>query len=390
MNGTPPALLVLLLGVALGLALAWLLPRSPSGAAIGRGGSLRRLLGWIDASSSGWLILDRDDRVVHLNPRAQRLLQIDGSRLWQGVVLAQLSQDLALQEAVQLARRQDRAQRLGWASPEGELELLALPADGGWLALLPTSRRSLEAQLAQQERWVSDVAHELKTPLTALLLVGDSLAGRVTPANAVLVQRLQRELLRLQQLVGDLLELSRLENSVPEPRPNPLWFEAPALIEQVWQGLRPIAEQRQVSLAIERPARSGQRAPIAIQADGARVHRALLNLLDNALRYSPEGGCITVSIQPRGRWCLLAVRDQGPGLSNEDLEHLFERFYRGDPSRAKGARTGSGLGLAIVQQIAVSQGGRVQAGNHAGGGAQIELILPMLPRVPPATSGLPG
>ena len=383
-------LLALLLGLALGLGLAWLLRRGRGGAPIGRGAALRRLLGWIDASSSGWVILERDDRVMHLNPRALRLLQVDGSRLWQGVVLSQLSQDRALLEAVQLARRQDRAQRLGWASPEGELELLALPADGGWLALLLTSRRSLEAQLAQQERWVSDVAHELKTPLTALLLVGDSLAGRVTPANAVLVQRLQRELLRLQQLVGDLLELSRLENSVPDARASERWFEAPALVEQVWQGLRPIAEQRQVSLTIEMPERGCPRSPIAIQADGARVHRALLNLLDNALRYSPAGGGITVLIQPRGSWCLLAVRDQGPGLSSEDLEHLFERFYRGDPSRAKGARTGSGLGLAIVQQIAVSQGGRVQAGNHAGGGAQIELILPMLPRVPAATSGLPG
>jgi two-component system, OmpR family, phosphate regulon sensor histidine kinase PhoR len=389
-SGLSAALPVLLLGVAMGLALAWLLPRSSGATQLWRGVSVRRLLGWIDASSSGWMILDRDDRVLHLNPRAQRLLQVDGSRLWQGVVLAQLNPDRVLREAVQLARRQDRSQRLGWESPEGELELLVLPADGGWLALLLTSRRSLEAQLAQQERWVSDVAHELKTPLTALLLVGDSLAARVTPANAVLVQRLQRELLRLQQLVGDLLELSRLENSVPDAPSSQLWFEAPALVEQVWQGLRPIAEQRQISLSIQVQGGSGRRAPIAIQADGARVHRALLNLLDNALRYSPEGGCITVLIQPRGRWCLLAVRDQGPGLSSEDQEHLFERFYRGDPARAKGARTGSGLGLAIVQQIAVSQGGRVQAGNHAGGGAQIELILPMLPRVPAATSGLPG
>lgn len=378
-----PLLVVLALGLALGVGLGWILRRSRGDASLWMGLSLRRLLGWIDASSSGWLILDRADRVVHLNPRAQRLLQIDGGRLWHGVGLARLCQDRALLEAVLQARRLDRAQRLAWSSPEGELELVVLPADGGWLALLLNSRRSFEAQLAQQERWVSDVAHELKTPLTALLLVGDSLAGRVTPANAVLVQRLQRELLRLQQLVGDLLELSRLENAVLAVPSAQQWFEAPALVEQVWQGLRPIAEQRQVRLEMQ-----GQ--PLAIAADPARVHRALLNLLDNALRYSPDGGCITVQIQSRGRWCRLAVRDQGPGLSADDLEHLFERFYRGDPSRAKGVRTGSGLGLAIVQQITVSQGGRVQAGNHAGGGAEIELILPLLPRVPAVTTDLPG
>jgi two-component system phosphate regulon sensor histidine kinase PhoR len=380
----------LLIGLALGLLLAQLVHWRDGRGSL-RGLSLRRLLGWIDSSPSGWLMLDRADRVVHLNLRAQRLLQVDNGRLWQGTPLALLCRDQTLLEAVHLARRQDRSLRLEWVSPEGELELLVMPADGGWLALLLTSRRSLEAQLAQQERWVSDVAHELKTPLTALLLVGESLAARVTPATGVLVERLQRELLRLQQLVGDLLELSRLENSLPDPSASQHWFDAPALVEQVWQGLRPLAERRGVQLVL----RDAQQ-PARIQGDGARVHRALLNLLDNALRYSPEGGTITVQIRPRGRWCVLAVLDQGPGFSPDDLEHVFERFYRGDPSRARGARTGSGLGLAIVQQIVASQGGRVVAGNQghaaagagggAGGGAVVELILPAsppLPRVPP-------
>jgi two-component system phosphate regulon sensor histidine kinase PhoR len=372
----------LLIGLAAGLLLARLVQWRGGRGSV-RGLSLRRLLGWIDGSPSGWLLLDRADRVVHLNQRAQRLLQVDNGRLWQGTALAVLCADQTLLEAVHLARRQDRSLRLEWASPEGELELLVMPADGGWLALLLTSRRSLEAQLAQQERWVSDVAHELKTPLTALLLVGESLAARVTPATGVLVERLQRELLRLQQLVGDLLELSRLENSLPEPSASQHSFDAPALVEQVWQGLRPLAERRGVQLVLRDAQQSAR-----IQGDGARVHRALLNLLDNALRYSPEGGTITVQIRLRGLWCVLAVLDQGPGFSPEDLQHVFERFYRGDPSRARGARTGSGLGLAIVQQIVASQGGRVVAGNRgdAAGGAVVELILPAsppLPRVPP-------
>ncbi len=340
--------------------------------------STRRLLGWIDASPSGWLILDRADRVVHLNLRAQRLLAIDGSRLWHGLPLQQLSPDPGLLEAVELARRQDRPLRRSWESSEGELELQLLPAGGGWLALLLNSRRSLEAQLSQQERWVSDVAHELKTPLTALLLVGESLAQRATEANAVQVERLQRELLRLQQLVADLLELSRLENTLPEAADDPRVFEAADLVDQVWQGLRPLAEQRQIGLKLQCP----PQLPL-VRGDGARVHRALLNLLDNALRYSPDGGCIALTLTARGRWCVLAVRDQGPGFSSGDLRHLFERFYRGDPSRVRDPRTGSGLGLAIVQQIAVSCGGHVQASNHRDGGALVELILPALPRVPP-------
>jgi two-component system phosphate regulon sensor histidine kinase PhoR len=99
-------------------------------------------------------------------------------------------------------------------------------------------------------------------------------------------------------------------------------------------------------------------------------------LIDNALRYSPDGSSIELSIEERDRWCLIAVRDQGPGLSEEDLERMFERFYRGDPARARGPRHGSGLGLAIVRQIALSQGGLVRARNHPEGGAVIELLLP--------------
>ena len=386
---TTAALLFLSLGFGLGLLVARgltpLAPRSRHASQTSwRGLSVRRLLGWIDASPSGWLILDRGDRVVHLNPRAQRLLQLDGGRLWHKLPLGQLSSDQTLLEAVQLARRQDRQQRRNWTSPDGELELLVLPADAGWLTLMLSGRRSLEAQLAQQERWVSDVAHELKTPLTALLLVGESLADRVSGPHAVLVQRLQRELLRLQRLVGDLLELSRLENTLPDAATAQLGFAALELVEQVWQSLRPIAEQRQVQLELE-----ASMPTALIQGDAAQLHRALLNVLDNALRYSPQGGSITVAIEARGRWVVIGVHDQGPGLSSEDQERLFERFYRGDPSRAQAPRTGSGLGLAIVKQITVSHGGHVQAGNHLAGGALVELILPALPRVPAMTTATP-
>lgn len=343
--------------------------------------SLRRVLGWIDASPSGWVILDRADRVVHLNPRGQQLLQIDGGRHGLGLTLAGLCNDAALLEAVQRSRRLDRPQRLEWTSPEGDLDLLVMPTDGGWLALVLSSRRSLEAQLAQQERWVSDVAHELKTPLTALSLVGESLAERASPDNARLIERLQRELRRLQQLVGDLLELSRLENTLPEASAELLDLELSPVLQQVWQTLQPIAAVRGVELAVQIETESPR-----LWADGARLHRALLNLLDNALRYSPDGALITVQVQRRDRWCAISVRDQGPGFTPDDQQHLFERFYRGDPARAKGARTGSGLGLAIVQQIAVAHGGRVVAGNHSGGGGEVSLILPAasgLPRVPP-------
>jgi two-component system phosphate regulon sensor histidine kinase PhoR len=368
-------LLALLLG-GLCFGLGWLLARRPvhrDRLLLG----LRRaqLLRWIDAAPAGWLIVDPADAVHLLNRRAERLLQVPGASLLRLQPLEEICAAAQLRELIHVSRRQDRPQRLEWQVGDQELELVAIPGDQGWVVLHLQSRRSLEAQLEQQERWVSDVAHELKTPLTALLLVGDSLAAEVNSRNAVLVERLLRELRRLQQLVGDLLELSRLENTLPGGggvRREPV--DLVLLLDQVWQGLRPLADQRGIDLQL---LIDPVEAPAVVLGDASRLHRALLNLLDNGVRYSPDGGRLQVRLRPGPRWCLLSVRDSGPGLSEEDLEHLFERFYRGDPSRVRSSQGGSGLGLSIVQRIALTHGGRVQAGNHPDGGALLELLLPV-------------
>ena len=337
--------------------------------------NVRQLLGWMDASPVGWILLDRQGLIRHITPRAERILDVNAGRILYGRGFSDLCRDPDLNSSIAVARRQDRPQRLEWRCGEEELDVLVMPGTEGWIGVLLQSRRSLEAQLVQQERWVSDVAHELKTPLTALLLVGDSLAAQVTDRNVKLVERLQRELVRLQELVGDLLVLSRLENALPGQGQRPGEVQLAPLVEQVWQGLKPLADQRGVGVQVV----LGSSEVVPIQADRSRLHRAVLNLLDNALRYSPDGGQILVEIQGRHGWCELRVRDQGPGLSEEDLEHMFERFYRGDPSRVRSQRTGSGLGLAIVQQIAATLGGRIQASNGPGGGALLELILPCEP-----------
>jgi two-component system phosphate regulon sensor histidine kinase PhoR len=329
-----------------------------------------QLLSWIDSSPVGWVLLAPGGGVEHLNPRAERILGLKAAQHLEGRPLAELCPDPNLLNCVAMARRHERPQRLEWQFNHQDLDVMVVPAIGGWIGVQLHSRRSLEAQLEQQERWVSDVAHELKTPLTALLLVGDSLAAQVTDQNARLVERLQRELLRLQELVNDLLELSRLENTVPGRGLKLAPVELGALVEQVWAGVRPLAEQRGVQLQLQQP------EAITVQADASRLHRALLNLFDNALRHSPDGRPLEVGLSRLGSWCQLSVRDHGPGLSRDDLEHMFERFYRGDPARARGQRTGSGLGLSIVQQIAVTHGGRIQASNHPDGGARMDLLLP--------------
>jgi two-component system, OmpR family, phosphate regulon sensor histidine kinase PhoR len=382
--------LSLLLAVAGGGGAGWWLRGRHLGRGsgrAGRGGRLARrrpapgepwplppqqLRHWLEALPQGWLVLAPDGSIASLNPRAEQLLRLDQTLALLGQPLAALDPGEDMLHLVDLARDKGLPQRGTWLRPGASLELRVLPGSEGWVAVLLEGRNPLQRQLERQEAWVSDVAHELRTPITALMLVGDSLAARVEGPQRLLVERLQKELRRLQELVSDLLDLSRLENT-PVAEANRQGAVDPRdVLGSVWSTLEPLASERQVRLSVS-PGRDQARLAAV---DPARLHQALLNLLDNALRYSPSDSSIEVGLELRDRWCLISVRDHGPGLSANDQKRMFQRFYRGDPSRARAPRVGSGLGLAIVQQIALSQGGLVRASNHSEGGALLELLLP--------------
>lgn len=332
----------------------------------------KQLRGWLEAQPLGWLVLAPDGSIAGLNPRAELLLRLEQGLALLGQPLAHLQPGEDVSHLVDLAREKAIPQRGSWQRDDDRLELRVLPGGEGWVAVLLEGRNPLQNQLERQEAWVSDVAHELRTPITALMLVGESLADRVEGPAQVLVGRLRRELRRLQELVSDLLALSRLENTPVAEAGRLAAIDPRDVLGSVWASLEPLACERDLHLRVQ-PGRDQARLTAV---DPARLHQALLNLLDNALRYSPEGGTIEVEISHRDRWCLISVRDQGPGLSETDLQQLFQRFYRGDPARARTPRVGSGLGLAIVQQIALSQGGMVRARNDPSGGAVLELLLP--------------
>lgn len=338
--------------------------------------SREQLLTWFEVSPQGWLILDPKDRIIFINAKAKRLLLIQKARNPNTII-----QDLLVNETLVVlledVRSQRQAKRVEWDNNGDELEVYAFPDQFNWVAILLQSRRSIEAQLSQQERWVSDVAHELKTPLTALLLVADSLAATATEHNAVLVERLLRELRRMQELVADLLELSRLENVMPGQGFAQECIELPSLINEAWQGIMPLAEEKNIAFEFNREPAS-QEFPVVV-GDRRRLHRALLNLFDNAVRHSPAFGTVFVNLYSNTDWLRVEIKDQGPGLSEEDLQHMFERFYRGDTSRYRHQRGASGLGLAIVQQIVLTHGGLILGDNLPGGGARFEMRLPRHP-----------
>lgn len=343
-----------------------------------------QLLHWLEDSSQGFLVMDRSNRLQHLNGRARRLLAIAKDAEVTNRYLLEVVRCHQLESAVREARSSGGRQRVLWTNstvspsplnPEPirsePLEAVALAGEDGWVAVFVQSRQSLQAQQQLQERWISDVAHELRTPLTALSLVTETLALNPSTKQAVQVERLQRELTRLQQLVSDLLELSRLETAAAQPNTAGMELvEIRDLVSLAWQSLAPLAERRNVELIVE----SSGAHPV--RGERSRLHRALLNLLDNALRYSPDETTIEIHLAREGRWERVEVRDSGAGFSAEDMQHMFDRFYRGDPSRSRVQRVGSGLGLAIVQQIAHAHGGHIRARNHKGGGAEVQLSLP--------------
>ena len=327
---------------------------------------------WISAAPQGWLVLDGANRIEIMNERAESLLVRGGSLAPQIQHLDDLEPSAELLHLLELCRNTGLAQRGEWSIGRNDLSVRVMPGERSWLALQIEGSNPLKLQLQQQEQWVSDVAHELKTPITALRLVSESLSLKAEGRQAVLVERLEKELERLQKLVGDLLDLSRLDNALASRSRPPAAIDPRDVIAQAWATLQELAIPRGIELQIE-PKRDQARQ---VCVEPARLHQAVFNLIDNALRYSPDGRSIDLSIEERDRWCLIAVRDHGPGFSATDLDRMFERFYRGDPARARGPRNGSGLGLAIVRQIALSQGGLVRARNHPGGGAVVELLLP--------------
>ena len=367
-----------LLTAAAGLAMGWHWrgrrpPRPRTAPSPRPGPSDQQLREWIDAVPQGWLAIAPDDTIASANLRAESLLGCDLGAGLTGLALANLEPGDEVMHLIELSRQKGISQRGRWGTGPCQLDLRVLPGRYGWVGLLLQDANLLDTQQQAQERWVSDVAHELKTPLTALMLVGDSLASGAEGRQAVLVERLQRELLRLQVLVSDLLDLTRLDNAAPgDADSSGAALDPRDVLGSVWATLEPLAQERDVGLVVS-PGRDQARLALV---DPGRLHQALLNLLENALHYSPDGTAIDVTLEQRDRWCLITVRDHGPGLSEADLERMFQRFYRGDPSRARSRRSGSGLGLAIVKQIALAEGGLIRASNHPEGGAVLELLLP--------------
>jgi two-component system sensor histidine kinase MprB len=217
---------------------------------------------------------------------------------------------------------------------------------------------SLEESVEAQRQLVADASHELRTPIASIRANIQTLehAGRLPPAERESLRAdIVSELDELTALVADIVELA--QGSKPAELVDEVRLDE--LVEEVTTRAR----ARSNGVALELSAE-----PTLVRGEPARIQRAVTNLIDNALKWSPDGGKVEIDVAGGG----VSVRDHGPGFAEADLPHVFQRFYRADSARAL---PGSGLGLAIVRQAAESHGGEAKAANAPGGGALVHVTF---------------
>ncbi|MDQ6694242.1 MAG: HAMP domain-containing histidine kinase [Chloroflexota bacterium] len=271
----------------------------------------------------------------------------------------------------------DSMARTAEAIAAGDLNRrLLMPAGGNEVARVGGAFDHMVDRLAStlqaQRRFIADASHELRTPLTSLEGLSEMLLIGADRGDPGAVQRMARsmhsELGRMARLVSDLLTLSRLD-SVSSMTFMPI--DLGKLLREVAEQMEPLAEQRQVTLRV------GCSGIVMVQAEPDRLKQVILNLVDNALRYTPADGEISLlsSHDSSTGTARLEVQDTGPGIAPADLPHIFDRFYRGDPSRARSSGN-TGLGLAIVRAIVLAHGGTIEVQSPPGSGAHFTVALP--------------
>lgn len=245
----------------------------------------------------------------------------------------------------------------------------------------------IERVMEDQRAFVANAAHELRTPLTTIRLRAEALAEGAKDDPEVAPRFLNdivSETDRLSRLVGQLLDLSRIETGLVKPRREPV--NLGSIARDVIDELTPKANENNVAVAINTPADLP-----AVNADVDQIRRVFINLVGNALKFTPAGGRIQIDLQPKrqpramtqlpsGDWVVASVSDTGAGILPEDLPHIFERFYRSEKSLAfnEESANGTGLGLAIVKSIVDAHRGRIWVESQASKGTTITFALPLI------------
>ncbi len=358
----------------------------------------------LESAPMGYLQVDDENQLLWCNQQARELLSLQKWQPGEIRLLLELVRSYELDRLIEKTRDRQELQVREWIfHPACEdatailqvktraLRATSLPLPEGRVAVFLEDRQPLQEITQVRDRAFSDLAHELRTPLTSIRLVIETLQSQIEAPLDRWLNRLLKEIDRLIGLVHNSLDLNQLEtNGSIRLRPQPL--ELHSLISTVWESLEPIAQKHNLKLVYIGPDN------LWVSADPERMHQVFLNLLDNSVKYSPPNTNVLVETKIISRSdnsklgtgesfsVEINIIDSGVGFTQNDLPHIFERFYRGDEARSRSYEVqgdgktdiiGTGLGLAIVKQIILSHQGKISAMNHPeSGGAWLKIELP--------------
>lgn len=305
------------------------------------------------------------------SPLAQRFLRsLDRGILLAGALAALAALALGGILVRGLARRLDAVTRAAERIAAGQLgqrvEVRSSDEIGRLAGAFNAMSARLQASESLRRQMIADVAHELRTPVSVIQGDLEALVDGVYPPEPKTFQSLLEETRRLSRLIAELRELSLLEAGELSLQRRPL--DLAALAAQRLEAFRPQAQQRGIALQVEAEA-----VPL-LEADPDRLSQVLDNLLSNALRYTPRGGRVAVALRGETGGVVCTVTDSGPGIPPEDLEKVFERFWRGDRARSR-AGGGSGLGLSIAKRLVEAHGGTMWVQSRLGQGSTFGFRL---------------
>ncbi|MFC0100330.1 sensor histidine kinase [Micromonospora marina] len=341
----------------------------------------------IDSLRAGVVVLGADDVPVLVNPAARAMGLLRTGATPGSIAAHPLIRTLAGQVRRTGVRREieldlPRGRDGSGDNPLG-VHLRAMGLGSGYVSIEAVDVTESHRLARVRRDFVANVSHELKTPIGALQLLAEALVDATEPAAGGtpdlsedlvaarrFAERIQHESTRLGRLVQELLELTRLQGAEPQPAPEPVSVDW--VLAEVVDRTRTAATARRVEIAV-----GGQRG-VTVYGSDSQLATAVANLVENAINYSAEDTTVRVNVTGTDEHVEIAVTDQGIGIAPNEVDRIFERFYRADQARSR-ATGGTGLGLAIVKHIASNHGGRVDVSSTLGGGSTFTLRLPARP-----------
>ncbi|MGA2284664.1 MAG: ATP-binding protein [Dehalococcoidia bacterium] len=331
-----------------------------------------RLTAVLDSGSDAVLAVDAETRVTFASRAVSPLLEKRPDEAVGNPFVWTMPDEQAVQ-ALHDALNTGQARSLVIERPKGRfLQVSAAPIAGGgdWVALVVFHDVTEGKRVEDTRRdFIANVSHELRTPLASIKSVVETLqAGAIDDKAAAqdFLARADAEVDRLVQMVTELLELSRLESGQAPLAREPV--DVGRMLAQAVERMRPQADRKSLELTLN----VGPDVP-SISGDAQRLEQTLVNLIDNAIKFTPEGGAVRVSAKSIDGFVEIDVEDTGDGISTEKVPRIFERFYKVD--RARGDR-GTGLGLAVVKHTVEAHGGTVRVRSQEGRGSIFTLVLP--------------